>query len=136
LDYQIKFDLKHRIILLSFQNDLTESVYLAGFAAAVSFTRGHDVEGAIMDFSDILEFSLSSRFVRRLADVPAMLSKPRVTIAPQKVVFGMVRMFQMLREASSSSYPAVVTTMEDALKYLGVESPEFQLLEQTSEASI
>jgi hypothetical protein len=60
-----------------------------------------------------------------IADLPELTSKPRVVVAPQKVVFGMVRMFQLLRESNASGYPALVESMAEALKLLGYDSVKF-----------
>ena len=125
MDHEFQFDSKHRILLLAFHNDLTEASYLAGFAAGMAFLKTNPAQGVILDFSDIREFGLSSSFVRMIADLPEVTTKPRVVVAPQKVVFGMVRMFQLLRESNATGYPALVQSMPEALKLLGVDSPEF-----------
>ncbi len=125
MDYELKFDAKQRIVLLAFFNDLTEASYLAGFRAGVAFIRANPPEGVIVDFSNIREFGLSSAFVRMIADLPEVLTKPRVVIAPQKVVFGMVRMFQILRESNNAGYPALVESMDEALKLFGWNAFEF-----------
>lgn len=108
-----------------FHNDVTEASYLAGFSTGVAFLKANSAEGVILDFSDIREFGLSSSFVRMIADLPEITTRPRVVIAPQKVVFGMVRMFQMLRESNAASYPALVESMPEALKLLGFDSLAF-----------
>lgn len=125
MDYELKFDSERRILLLVFHNDVTEASYLAGFAAGVAFLKTNPAEGVILDFSDIRDFGLSSSFVRMIADLPEITTKPRVVIAPQKVVFGMVRMFQMLRESNAASYPALVESMPEATKLLGFDSLAF-----------
>jgi hypothetical protein len=125
LDYELQFDARHRIVKLGFHNDVTEASYLAGFAALIAFFRAQEPEGAILDFSDIHEFGLSTAFVKMIADLPEITTKPRVVIAPQKVVYGMVRMFQILRELNAAGSPTLVETMDEAARFLGMESPEF-----------
>ncbi len=125
MDYELQFDSERRILLIAFHNDLTEASYLAGFSTGVAFLKANPAEGVILDFSDIRDFGLSSSFIRMIADLPEVTSKPRVVVAPQKVVFGMVRMFQLLRESNANSYPALVESMPEALELLGVDSPEF-----------
>jgi len=125
LDHELQFDSQRRILLIEFHDDLTEASYLAGFAAGVAFLKANAVEGVILDFSDIRDFGLSSSFIRMIADLPEVTTKPRVVVAPQKVVFGMVRMFQMLRESNASGYPALVESMPEAVKLLGLDGLEF-----------
>lgn len=125
MDHELQFDSQRRIFLLAFHNDLTEASYLAGYSAALAFLKANPVEGAILDFSDIRDLDLSSSFIRMLADLPELTNKPRVVIAPQKVVFGMVRMFQLLRRSNAGSYPALVKSMAEAVKLLGFDSLEF-----------
>jgi hypothetical protein len=125
LDHELQFDSEHRILLVAFHNDVTEASYLAGFSAALGFLKANPAEGVILDFSDIRDFGLSSSFVRMIADLPEITAKPRVVVAPQKVVFGMVRMFQLLRESNATGYPALVESMPAAMKLLGFDSLEF-----------
>jgi hypothetical protein len=125
LDHDLHFDSEHRIVLLAFHNDVTEASYLAGFSTALAFLKTYPAEGVILDFSDIRDFGLSSSFIRMIADLPEVTTKPRVVVAPQKVVFGMLRMFQLLRESNASSYPALVESTPEALKLLGFDSLEF-----------
>jgi hypothetical protein len=125
LDHELQFDSQRRVFRLAFRNDLTEASYLAGFATAIAFLKANSIEGAILDFSDIGDFGLSSSFIRMLVDLPEITTRPRVVIAPQKVVFGMVRMFQLLRERNSTGYPALVESMPEALKLLGFDSLDF-----------
>jgi hypothetical protein len=136
VDYELNFDLKSRVVLLTYRNDLTESLFLAGFSAGVNFVRANQVEGAIMDLSGIREFHLSSKFVRMLADLPPALTKPRVVVAPQKVAFGMARMFQILRESNSDHDLTVVTTMDEALTRFGLKSPQFVPIATAAEVAI
>jgi hypothetical protein len=125
LDHELQFDAERKILLLAFHNDVTEASYLAGFSAAMAFLKANPAEGAILDFSDIRDFGLSSSFIRMIADLPEITTKPRVVIAPQKVVFGMVRMFQLLRESNATGYPALVESMPEAMKLLGFDSLKF-----------
>jgi hypothetical protein len=125
LDYEIHFDSPQRILLLAFHNDLTEASYLAGFSAAVAFVKANSPEGVIVDFSDIREFGLSSEFVRMIADLPDVIPKPRVVVAPQKEVSGMVRMYQLLRESNEVGFPTLVQSLDGAVGILGLDSLEF-----------
>jgi hypothetical protein len=125
LDHELQFDSHHRIFRLVFHNDLTEASYLAGYSAGRAFLKANQAEGVILDFSDIRDFGLSSSFIRMIADLPEVTNMPRVVVAPQKVVFGTVRMFQLLRESNATGYPALVESLPDALKLLGFDSLEF-----------
>lgn len=125
MDHELQFDSQRRIFRLAFYNDLTEASYLAGFYAGLAFLKTNPAEGVIVDFSDIRAFGLSSSFIRMIADLPATTDRPRVVVAPQKVVFGMVRMFQLIRESNATSYPALVESMPEALKLLGFDSLDF-----------
>ena len=53
--------------------------------------------------------------------------RPRVLVAPQIHVYGLVRMFQIMGEESRPLLH-VARTLNDALLSLGVQSPHFQPL--------
>lgn len=127
-DYRIEFDAKNRILLLTFQNEVTESSFLAGVSAATDFVMAsHPIEGAIVDFSEIRELHLIPSFIRDYArlDLQALPWKPRVIVAPQPAVFGMARMFQTLTEGTLYVI-GVVKTMDEAWSLLKLQSPEFK----------
>jgi hypothetical protein len=127
MDYRIEFEAKRRIVLLTFQNDLTESSFSAGFFAAAAFAETHAVEGVITNLSEIGELVVSGDRVRTFVDsYPAIApSKRRVVVAPRDDAYGIARMFQIYRQASDTGLQ-VVRSMDEALNFMGLDSPVFE----------
>jgi hypothetical protein len=49
----------------------------------------------------------------------------RIAVAPRTDIYGVSRMFQLLRD-SRGSYLEVVHTLKEAFELLGMESPHFR----------
>ncbi|HML18913.1 MAG TPA: hypothetical protein VK419_17900 [Bryobacteraceae bacterium] len=128
MGYRIKFDAKHRVVLLAFQGVVTDSSIFDALSALSAFiTTALPVEGGIVDFSGIQEIRLSRQFVRNFVTSrpPILPEKPRVFVAPRPDIYGLARMFQLHREMTGYVM-GVVRTMDDAWRYLQLQSPEFQ----------
>jgi len=131
LGYRIEFDSTHRIVHLVYDDGVTETSFLAGLKSVEYFAKLHSISGIITDFSAIGsgDFRLSNPFLRAFAQSHSSIAsgKPRIIVAPQPAIFGLARMYRTLRESvRDSTVPGVARTFEDALKLLGVESPEFK----------
>jgi hypothetical protein len=91
----------------------------------------YDAIAGIFDFSSVTEFLGSTEFIRRLAKrepaMPNATSRPRILVAPQQHAFGLIRMFQILRE-STRPMLQVAHSMDEAFTILGVPSTHFEPL--------
>ncbi len=138
MDYRIEFEAKRRVVLLTFQNDLDRVCLFrlkVSFAAA-AFADTHPVEGVITNLSEVAELVISGDRVRMFVDsYPAIApSKARVVVAPRDDTYGIARMFQIYREASDTGLQ-VVRSMDEALKFMGLDSPVFEPV-TSSETSV
>ena len=127
MDYRVEVEVNRRILLLSFQNDLTESSFMAGFFTAAAFARTHPVEGVITDLSEVEKFVVSGDRVRGFVDSypPIAPSKLRAVVAPRDDAYGIARMFQSYRQSTDTGLQ-VFRTMDEALKLMGLDSPVFE----------
>jgi len=82
---------------------------------------------AIMDFSKVASFNVSSQTVRDLARRPPVMpgSQPRFLVAPFIQIYGLARMFQ---QYGSEERPQlhVVRSLDEAYALLGVPEPQFE----------
>jgi hypothetical protein len=126
VSHRIEFELKHRIVLLSFGGTVTEQSLRSGFSDAINFVRENGMEGAILDFSAVEHFHVSMDFVRNYVNTREIVApdKPRISVAPQPVIYGMHRAFSVYAE-SSGVFPEVVRTMAEAYQFLKLDSPLF-----------
>jgi hypothetical protein len=90
------------------------------------FVKANGAEGIIVDFSQIEDFQISMKFARNYADSREIVArgKPRVIVAPQPFVYGLLRVFQAYTEKSGVA-PMPVRTLPEALSLLELDSPVF-----------
>jgi hypothetical protein len=125
MGHRIEFELKHRIVLLSFTGVVTDDSLLIGISDAVKFITAHGTEGIIVDFSGIESFRVSVACIRNYVSIRETFAqdKPRVIVAPQPVVYEMSRTFQVLVETSVDVL--LVRTLTQAHELLKLKSPVF-----------
>jgi hypothetical protein len=111
---------------MSFDGRLDDATLFEGYAASADHALSHPGCRGILDFSKVTDFEVTAGAVGRLAHHSPLLpvEAARILVAPQNLVYGMARMFQM---KSGEKRPAlqVVRKMEEAYALLGIESPEF-----------
>src|SRR5882757_9453651 len=97
MSHRVEFDAIRRIVLISFLDIVTEGSIVAGISAVQDLLRLNPAEATILDFSDIEQFRVSPAFFQNFVDTRRKLvapDKPRIVVAPQTVVYGMLRMLQ------------------------------------------
>ncbi len=125
MTHRLEFDIRNRIVLLTFLRIVTEDSILAGISEVQDFLRSNPTEGTILDFSGIEEFQVPAAFFRNHVNTRRKLvapDKPRVAVAPQAVVYGMLKMLQAHSEPSRTG-PVVVRTREEAYEFLNLNAP-------------
>jgi hypothetical protein len=127
MTHRMEFDITNRIVLVSFLGIVTGDSILTGISEVQNFLKSNPAEGTILDFSGIEEFRVSAKFFRNHVNTRRKLvapDKPRVAVAPQAVVYGMLRMLQTHSEASGTG-PVVVRTIAEAFEFLKLDAPFF-----------
>src|SRR5438445_8428927 len=111
----LDFDPEHKVLLVTLSENLTEPEYLAVREEVESFLQIEGPCHVILDFRGISKFDASADFVRMLAEKPPTFpaGKIRVGVASQPVVYGMLRMYQMIGDKTRQPLD-VVKTMEEA----------------------
>jgi hypothetical protein len=91
--------------------------------------------GGIVDFSAVENSEISAGDVRSISYRPAAFppGTPRVFVAPTPHLYGMCRMYQIIREDLASDLH-VVHTLEEAYALLGLESPDFKTIDANGPA--
>jgi len=132
MPYRFEFDPVNKILLSRLDGRLTDESMAEFHETAWKRAAAVDPHAAIVDFSSVTEFAVSSESVRQLArqktPLPNSRSMPRVIVAPQTHAFGLFRMFQIVGEPTRPLL-SVVRTMNEAFAALGVASPNFEPLE-------
>jgi hypothetical protein len=126
MGHRIRFETRNRILLLSFQGIVTEESILSAASEANNFVKASGAEGIVVDFSEIEDLRISMAFARHYVDSREIVArgKPRILVAPQPFVYGLLRVFQTLTEKSGAA-PIPVRTMPEAFSLLKLDSPVF-----------
>jgi hypothetical protein len=126
--FRVEFDAKDKIIRMTFEGKYGDQDLIAGHAI---LQRCYDRFGScdcIVDYTGLAEVAvtITSEGIRRLAKTKPIFPMDRVTInvAPQTVMYGLARMFQILSSDTRTNF-RVVSTMKEALDLIGVNSPDF-----------
>jgi hypothetical protein len=122
----LDFDPEHKVLLVTLSESLTEPEYLAVREDVQRFLQIEGPCHVILDFRGISNFDASADFVRMLAEKPPTFpaSKIRVGVASQPVIYGMLRMFEIIGDKTRQQLH-VVRTMEEAHSLLGFQSLAF-----------
>jgi hypothetical protein len=127
-----EFDPVNRVLLARVEGRLTETVLSEYSAAIRKYALQTDALAGIFDFSLVTNVEVSSNFIRDLAgqapSFPNAMNRPRIIVAPQKHIFGLSRMFQIMGEETRPLLQ-VVHTIEKAFSELDVKEARFQPLE-------
>jgi len=111
----LRFDRKHRVLLITFAKVATEASALATYDAVKRFVAVEGPCSVIADLSTIEKLEVRGDFVRSIAWMPPAIptGNLRVIVAPRPDAYGLSRMFELYREAKPSDV-RVVRTLEDA----------------------
>ena len=127
MDFSLQSDSEHRVLLVTLGKIVTEASALAAYAAVEQFIVAEGPHSGITDLSGVEKLNVSSDFIRCLAAKAPMIpdGMSRILVAPRTDLYGVSRMFQLLRD-SRGSYLEVVRTLKEAFELLGIKSPHFR----------
>jgi hypothetical protein len=125
MDYQVDLDPTHRVIRLTVTTE-TVTLELAEdmlrFLSLVAFRGGP--YASIIDLSRVTSCTVSGDAVRDFALRPTVPEGTHVTVAREPSVFGLARMFQLIRDFIGEQYQ-VVHSLEEAYHIIGVRPEDF-----------
>jgi hypothetical protein len=125
-DYDLRFDAKHRVLLITFGKRVTDTIYMTGYDAVKHFVAARGPYSLIVDFSLVEDFGLSNKLVREIADMtpasPAGMG--RVVVAPQPAAYGVSRIVETLRSETVAAIK-VVRTIAEAYAGFGASAADF-----------
>jgi hypothetical protein len=109
------FDPIHQILRSTFVGKVSDEDLLNHQRMSALLVEVLDPRSAIIDFSRVDSFDATPAALRRLAKLPPPMPKadrPRVVVAPQDHVLGLVRIFQIEGEATRPNLHVVRTVSE------------------------
>src|SRR5437868_2951041 len=110
-------------LVATFEGILTDDDFIKCFTEIVSISIEEPNTSLLVDLSGIVRIDVGSGAVRRAADLFKPLSKSVTRkvaiIAPREEIYGMARMYDLMRPPSSSDLD-VFRTAAKAKEWLGV----------------
>jgi hypothetical protein len=126
MDYVIDLDPTHSVLRVTVTMTLTDEAFEEIYRTLQRLASRGGPYAAIMDFSQVADFPISTDTVRALAEtapaVPA--GRPHVVVAPQPALYGLSRMFELHRDSMDGQFH-VVQSMDEAYVLLEVTPQDF-----------
>jgi len=126
--YQFDFDATNKIARCRFEGNVSDDVFKNFYADAGKFVVLTEPRAALVDFSYVKLFDVSSRTLADIATQPPALpdvDRPRVMVAPDPFIFHMMRMFEIIGGRTRPNF-RVVGALQEAWTLLGVLEPRFE----------
>lgn len=129
MGFILEYDASNKILLATIEGLLTAAVLLELQTAASEWARTSkfEIEVGIVDISRVTKVEISADEIRDVARRPTPLPSKvlRIGVAPKDLLYGLVRMFQLLTESTRPNFQNV-RTLDEAYRLINVESPQFE----------
>jgi hypothetical protein len=117
------FDPRHRIRLTTFRGVIDDQLLVQAYRRLVSEPDFDAFADVLIDLRDVGELRISSGGLRQLVEILGAIERPGAAIevaivAPTNAVFGMARMYQILRSSRSGEETKVFRSLDEALGWL------------------
>jgi len=126
MGFVLEFDAKNNILRATLEGRVTDAILLDYYGITARYAASHPPCRGIWDMSEVTNFDVSSKAIRQVAGTSPIISTGymSVVVAPQDLLFGMMRMYQIISEETRPDL-RVVRTMDEAYRLLAAEAPEF-----------
>jgi hypothetical protein len=126
MGFVLDFDARNNILRVTLEDPMTDEILLDAYATAARYVASRAPCCGIWEASAVTQFKVSNDVIRTLAKSSPIIPPgyKRVVVAPHDLLYGMMRMFQILGEDTRPDLH-VVRTLDEAYQLLHVRSPEF-----------
>lgn len=127
MGYLFEFDAKKKVLRSTFEGQITGDVLFEFYSTARKLFESLPPFSAIVDFSGVTRFDVSSNIIEKLAKMPPFFGVDSILaiVAPNDLIYGLTRMYSILSEQSRPN-AHVVRTMREAYALLRVVTPRFE----------
>jgi hypothetical protein len=128
--FRLEFDATNKILRLAVEGAVTDQFLLDGYVALQKARARSGACVCIVDYTGATDIDISTPGVRQLANTKPIFPLDCFTfnVAPQRLMYGLARMFQAFSSDSRPNF-RVVQTMDEALALIGAKSPHFSPFE-------
>ena len=123
--HRFEVDRFNKIGRMTYFDEVTEEELSSVGRETPARLQAFSPKAVIIDLTGITNVRVTTRAVRTLAQLPGQLPEGIVSVivASGDFVYGMARMFEMLKNSDDLH---VVRTVEEAYLELGVQNPQFE----------
>ena len=126
------YDSGRNILLTRFRGVLNEENLEALTDTVRRFVQQHGPCHGLLDYTDVTGIDLSPSLVVQRAERKSIShGMVRVFVAPSDLNYAWCRMFQITQDVTHDDKPFVVRTMQEAYDILGIDTPNFEPVEDT-----
>ncbi len=128
MGHQLEIDRESGVSRMLYFDEVTDEELASVGKQTPALVEAFAPKAVILDFSSVVKFRVTSRFVTSLAHLPGPVPEGIMTmvVAPGDFTYGMARMFEILRNSPNLH---VVRTVEEAYSVLEISNPTFVPLE-------
>jgi hypothetical protein len=131
MEVSFEFAEAENLLRLTISGEVTDDAVMDLWTKGLAIVASFPSCRSIVDFSGITRYDVSTPVITTLAKRHSLDLPTRVFVAPTDVMYGTSRMFQVLSERTRKNVH-VVRTMQEAYKVLGVDSPRFAPVPQST----
>jgi DNA-binding NarL/FixJ family response regulator len=131
ISFHFEFDSENKIFQAKFHGRITDETIINFYQTVALRVAVNDFRASIVDFSGATSFHVTRHAIGALAALqPAdsTISRPRVIVAPNALIYSLARMFQVLGKVTRPNLH-IVRKLPQAFALLGVAAPRFQPFE-------
>src|SRR5215469_11948140 len=121
MKYVIDLDPTHQVLRVTVTGTVTDQASQEAYASVSHLAATGGPYAMILDMSGVTGNQLSIEAIRDLAQKPPAVpvGRPHVVVAPRPEDYGVVRMFELLRDGMGGQFHAVLS-VDEAYAMLGV----------------
>jgi hypothetical protein len=129
MPYYFEFDPAHRILLVVLEGDVGDHEMLKINDDIKAHVTDLNSSVGISDFSTVTTFRVATYTMRMAALQPSPYDEqtPRFIVAPRDHLFGLARMYQLIKSRTRANLQ-VVRSREEVFSALGVQNTKFEKL--------
>lgn len=128
--FQFEFNAPHQILRIRFDGTVSDEELARFYRLAVIQAARTGAKAAIIDFSAVTDFRVTTETMRNLANSPPAMpdpNLPRFVVAPDLLIFGLSRLFEMQGAQTRPNF-YVLRNAEEIWTILAIPEPCFEPL--------
>jgi anti-anti-sigma regulatory factor len=126
---QFAIDRRNSVLLVTFSGAVTVEALIVLDDQMKDFIAHEGTMPTVIDFTDVSSVDANlATFVNRGKDRSLMTGQPRVFVAIDPLLFGLLRLYGTHQDIRGEQPPTIVHSVAEAFEALAVTEPTFELI--------